>query len=109
MDNNKHPSWVDITAKDAEASRTFTPSCWAGRFRCSRRSITPSSDFGVVESGSDMLPGGIGQRGDQRPAGIVTYFSVSDVEASLARPRNSAARSRCRRGSPRPRHEAIFL
>jgi hypothetical protein len=80
VDNNKYPAWVDITAKDAEASRTFYSQLFGWRIP-----VLEAIDYGVVESGPDTLPGGIGQQDDQRPAGIVTYFSVDDVEASLAR------------------------
>jgi predicted enzyme related to lactoylglutathione lyase len=80
MSDDKHPAWVDITATDAAASRRFYAQLFGWRLQ-----LVEALDYALVEPGPGTLPGGIGQADDSRPPGITTYFSVDDVEATLAR------------------------
>jgi predicted enzyme related to lactoylglutathione lyase len=80
MDDNKQPAWVDITATAAAASRTFYAQLFGWRLK-----LMEALDYALIEPGPGTLPGGIGQADETRPAGITTYFSVDDVEATLAR------------------------
>jgi uncharacterized protein len=75
-------AWIDITASDAGRSRDF----YAGLFGWPI-DVVEEMDYGVVAPGAERLPGGIGQAGDghRHPVGMVTYFTVDDVPASLER------------------------
>jgi uncharacterized protein len=78
--NDKHPAWVDITATDAEASRLFYAQLFGWRLQ-----VLEALDYALIDPDAGTLPGGIGRSDATRPAGITTYFSVDDVEATLAR------------------------
>jgi predicted enzyme related to lactoylglutathione lyase len=80
MSDDKHPAWIDITATDAAASRSFYAELFGWRLRS-----VEALDYALIEPGPGTLPGGIGQTDQARPAGITTYFSVDDVEATIAR------------------------
>jgi predicted enzyme related to lactoylglutathione lyase len=76
----KPPAWFDITARDAEASRAF----YTGLFGWDIK-IDESMNYGLVSPAAGRIPGGIGQAGEgyPHPAGIVTYFTVDDLDESL--------------------------
>jgi uncharacterized protein len=65
---NKYPAWVDITAKDAEASRTFYTQLFGWRIQ-----LIDAINYGVVQPGPETLPGGIGEHNhEHRPASSPT-------------------------------------
>jgi hypothetical protein len=98
---NKYPAWVDLTAKDAVASRAFYAQLFGWRIQ-----LLDAIDYGLVEPGPTTLLGGIGQQDAEHPAGIVTYFSVDDVEAALARAEGTRRQGRSTAvGDPRPRQD----
>lgn len=74
------PAWIDITATDVVAARAFYEQLFGWRLQ-----LIEALNYSLVEPDKDTLPGGIGQADATRPAGVVTYFSVPDLEASLAR------------------------
>lgn len=75
-------NWFDITARDAERSRAFYADLFGWPI-----AVDESMNYGLVEATPERMPGGIGQAhpDNPHPAGIVTYFGVDDVEASLAK------------------------
>jgi predicted enzyme related to lactoylglutathione lyase len=75
----KHPAWIDITAHDAVASRDFYAQLFGWRLQ-----VIESLNYALIDPSATTLPGGIGQQDETHPAGVVTYFSVPDVDASLA-------------------------
>jgi predicted enzyme related to lactoylglutathione lyase len=77
MNDDTRPAWIDITAKNAEASRTFYAQLFGWRL-----GLVEALDYALIEPGPGTLPGGIGQADDTH---ITTYFSVDDVEATIAR------------------------
>lgn len=78
METN-HPAWIDITAKDADASRAFYAQLFGWRLQ-----VIEALNYALIDPDDETLPGGIGQQDETRPVGVVTYFSVPDLEASLA-------------------------
>jgi predicted enzyme related to lactoylglutathione lyase len=80
MNDDTPPAWIDITAKNAEASRTFYAQLFGWRL-----ALVEALGYALIEPGPRTLPGGIGQADDTHPTGITTYFSVDDVEATIAR------------------------
>ncbi|WP_433012758.1 VOC family protein [Kribbella sp. CA-294648] len=77
--DNKHPAWIDITAHDATASRAFYTQLFGWRLQ-----VIEALNYALIDPDDNTLPGGIGQQDETHPAGVVTYFSVPDVDASLA-------------------------
>ena len=75
-------AWIDITATDAARSRAFYGELFGWPIH-----VVEEMDYGVVAPGPERLPGGVGQAGEgnRHPVGIVTYFTVDDVPAALAR------------------------
>ncbi|WP_427887364.1 VOC family protein [Kribbella sp. GL6] len=76
--------WIDITAADAQAARDFYAELFGWRLQ-----LLEAANYALVEPG----PGGIGQADATHPRGIVTYFPVDDVEATLARAVELGARA----------------
>ena len=74
-------AWIDVTARDAPASRAF----YAGLFGW-RIDVVEELDYGLVRADAP-LAGGIGQAADANPhpPGVVTYVPVDDVPATVAR------------------------
>ncbi|TDX08676.1 VOC family protein [Kribbella sp. VKM Ac-2566] len=78
--NEKHAAWIDITAKDAPASRAFYAELFGWRLQ-----LVEDLDYALVEPGPGTLPGGIGSADETRSPGVTTYFSVADVDLTLIR------------------------
>lgn len=74
-------AWIDIQANDAVKSRQFYGSLFGWEIN-----VVPETNYGVIIPGPERLPGGIGQAGPPapHPVGVVTYFTVDDVEQALA-------------------------
>ncbi|WP_433163857.1 VOC family protein [Kribbella sp. CA-247076] len=87
MNDDKHPAWIDIAATDADASRRFYAELFGWRLRS-----VEALDYALIEPGPGTLPGGIGPADETRPAGVTTYFSVADVEATISRAEQLGAR-----------------
>lgn len=76
------PAWIDITAQDAERSRTFYRELLGWEIR-----VEESMNYGLVQPNAERLPGGIGQASvdSPHPAVVVVYFAVDDLDATLER------------------------
>lgn len=74
------PSWFDITATDAAASRRFYGELFGWNIQ-----VDETMDYGIVAANPDTPTGGIGQAGagSRFGVGLVIYFPVDDVDASL--------------------------
>jgi predicted enzyme related to lactoylglutathione lyase len=80
MSDSTPPAWIDITATDAAKTRAFYEQLFGWRLQ-----LIEALNYALVEPDAGTLPGGIGQQDATHPAGVVTYFSVPDLEASLAK------------------------
>jgi predicted enzyme related to lactoylglutathione lyase len=85
---NKHPAWIDITSHDAGASRAFYAQLFGWRLQ-----LIEALNYALIDPDPDILPGGIGQQDPAHPGGVVTYFSVPDLEASLAKAEELGAKT----------------
>ena len=74
------PAWFDISTADASRARRFYGEVFGWP-------VNAIDETYVVVGGDDGRPtGGIGQAGPDSPyVGIVIYFRVDDVDATLAR------------------------
>lgn len=90
------PAWIDITAEDAERSRSFYRGLLGWEIH-----VEESTNYGLVQPTSEGLPGGIGQTSDEsaHPGRVVVYFTVDDLDAALERAKVSAPRASCPRGN----------
>lgn len=72
--------WFDVTAKDAKRSREFYARIFGWQFN-----VIEGLNYALTET-ADSVPGGIGQAGDHtpHPPGVVAYFPVEDLDATLA-------------------------
>ncbi|MEU4196608.1 VOC family protein [Kribbella sp. NPDC026611] len=77
---SKHPAWVDITATDGASARAFYAELFGWKLQ-----LLEGANYALVQPGPGTLPGGIGEASPTQAVGIVTYFSVGDVEKTLAR------------------------
>ncbi|ADB36017.1 Glyoxalase/bleomycin resistance protein/dioxygenase [Kribbella flavida DSM 17836] len=74
------PAWIDITATNPVAAREFYTQLFGWRLQ-----LVEALNYALVQPDKNTLPGGIGQQNEVRPAGVVTYFSVPDLEAAVAK------------------------
>lgn len=76
------PAWIDITAREAERSRTFY-----GELLGWEIDVEESVNYGLVQPSDERLPGGIGQASadSPHPPGVVVYFTVDDLGRALER------------------------
>lgn len=75
------PVWFDITANDATTSRRFYEDLFGWEI-----TVDESRNYALTETAGGV-PGGIGQARDgyPHPPGVVIYFTVDDVDATLQR------------------------
>jgi predicted enzyme related to lactoylglutathione lyase len=77
--------WIDVTAADAAASRTFYARLFGWDIE-----VVEALDYGLVRT-DGPLAGGIGQATatNPHPAGVVVYVPVADVAAAVDRARHA--------------------
>jgi uncharacterized protein len=71
-------AWFDIAAKDPAKSRQFFADLFGWNIN-----VVEEMNYGLVDAAADGIPGGIGEAGDENPAGIVLYVAVDDAKAAL--------------------------